>query len=388
MSSVCISSHFPFHCFYHLPAMHYLARCSHRALLLKAGPRIGVNGGITWTPVGTTESQAIPQTHRVILTITPDDLYFHPFGFEKGQHCLQLRWTRSVRVCLASNGYFETLNVGETIPANFTKHFPEESEHDAAWKTDSKISKWEIPLRALCGHSAWLLGRDLHRGFSEGGEIVLIKYFAGRTFESAAELSALLLIRAWSGRKRRTSLWRAKASSPNEVALFIQHTQYTPLQRCWNPERSNYTESHLILLWWFLILFLKVLVTGHRALSSNSDSWRGFSSTERWSLFCKGWHLYSWMEWCLLWYRSSRNVYRLQPMPTCVTVLFVELESQLAPAECCVGNEPAVPWGVPSLALVLCEQDDLPTWKAGPGPLQCSFQWCGRLPHPVISDLR
>lgn len=57
-------------------------------------------------------------------------------------------------MCLASNGYFETLNVGETIPANFTKHFPEESEHDAAWKTDSKISKWEIPLRALCGHSA------------------------------------------------------------------------------------------------------------------------------------------------------------------------------------------------------------------------------------------
>lgn len=38
-------------------------------------------------------------------------------------------------MCLASNGYFETLNVGETIPANFTKHFPEESEHDAAWKT-------------------------------------------------------------------------------------------------------------------------------------------------------------------------------------------------------------------------------------------------------------
>lgn len=57
-------------------------------------------------------------------------------------------------MCLASNGYFETLKVGETIPANFTKHFSEESEHDAAWKTDSKISKWETPLRALCGHSA------------------------------------------------------------------------------------------------------------------------------------------------------------------------------------------------------------------------------------------
>lgn len=143
MSSGCIGSHLPLQYSYQSKVLHYLIRCSLRALLLKDQQqqqhldtcyKRRVSG---CTPDLLSHLNKLPR-----WPVFPSILFWEA----PSQSAVTLSQVCENVPCF--QWWFLDTQRQENIPAGFTKQCSEESEHSTAWRTESKIRKLEISLRS------------------------------------------------------------------------------------------------------------------------------------------------------------------------------------------------------------------------------------------------